>query len=234
MSRPELPEQDPDAAPFNPIPPAVVALVAVILGIEVLFTLGARGLIGDATAVGWRLGAIQDWGYIDAVFEWMRETGRWEPEQVARFLTYPLLHLGFTHALFVIVFILAIGKIVAEVFGNLAFLVIFWLSAVLGALAYGLILNEEAALVGGYPGVYGLIGAFTFMMWSDLTEMGENRARAFVLIGVLLSVQLVFSLAFGGTNQWVADLSGFAVGFAASFLFVPGALKRLLDRLRQR
>jgi membrane associated rhomboid family serine protease len=40
------------------------------------------------------------------------------------------------HAAFVVVFILAIGKMVAEVFSPLAFVAIFWVSAIFGALAY--------------------------------------------------------------------------------------------------
>lgn len=31
-------------SPFNPLPPLVVALAVVILGIEALFSLGARGI----------------------------------------------------------------------------------------------------------------------------------------------------------------------------------------------
>ena len=46
------------------------------------------------------------------------------------------------HAAFVVVFILAIGKMVAEVFSPLAFVAIFWVSAVFGALAYVLLLDS--------------------------------------------------------------------------------------------
>jgi rhomboid protease GluP len=72
-----------------------------------------------------------------------------------RFLTYPLIHGGFVHAAFVVVFILAIGKMVAEVFSPLAFVAIFWVSAVFGALAYVLLLDSPFPLIGGYPGSTG-------------------------------------------------------------------------------
>lgn len=228
------PDMDPNAAPFNPLPPVVIALVAVIAGIELLFTLGARGLIGGPEAVGWRLAAVQDWAFADVIFEWMRSNNRWPVEQLARFVTYPLIHASFTHALFVVVFILAMGKMVGEAFGGFAFLAIFFLSAVAGALGYGLLLTEDYPLVGGYPGVYGLIGGFTYLMWTSLDAVGQNRLRAFSLIGMLLGIQLVFGLLFGSTNEWVADLTGFLTGFALSFVVSPGGWQRLLARLRQR
>ena len=44
--------QDQNQSPFNALPPVVVALVIVILGIEIVFSLGARGFIGGPEAVG--------------------------------------------------------------------------------------------------------------------------------------------------------------------------------------
>ena len=63
---------------------------------------------------------------------------------------------------------------------------------------------------------------------------GENQYRAFTLIGLLLAIQLVFGALFGSSNDWVAEVSGFAVGFAISPLLAPGGFRRVLDRLRQR
>lgn len=223
-----------DEPPFNPLPKAVIAMVAIILGIEVLFTLGARGIIGGADAIGWRLAAIQDWAFADVVWEWMLANGRFPPEHLVRFVTYPLIHINFTHALFVIVFILAMGKMVSEIFGTLAFLTVFFVSAIVGALVYAILLNDPQPLVGGYPGVYGLIGAFSFMLWMDLGAVGANRMRAFSLVGFLLGIQLLFGLLFGGSNDWVADLAGFFAGFGLSFVVSPGGWARVLARLRQR
>ena len=43
-----------DQSPVNPLPPVVVALFLVIAGVEVAFSLGARGIVGGPEAVGWR------------------------------------------------------------------------------------------------------------------------------------------------------------------------------------
>ncbi|MFV2038106.1 MAG: rhomboid family intramembrane serine protease, partial [Paracoccaceae bacterium] len=103
-----------------------------------------------------------------------------------------------------------------------------------GALAYGLLLNDPAPLVGGYPAVYGLIGSYTFMLWVSLAGTGNTQLRAFTLIGFLMGIQLLFGLVFGSNKDWLADIFGFATGFFVSFLMVPGVWGRIRDRLRNR
>ena len=66
--------QDQNQSPFNALPPVVVALVIVILGIEIVFSLGARGLIGGPEAVGWRLSAQLEYGFEAKYFWWMWES----------------------------------------------------------------------------------------------------------------------------------------------------------------
>ena len=227
-------EQDPNAPPLNPLPAVVWLLALPIAAIELAFTLGARtGVLGPA-AVGWRLGAIEDYAFSGQIFDWMLATGRYPTEHLLRFVTYPFVHVSFTHTLFVIVFILALGKMVAEAFRPWAVLAVFFVPAVAGAAVYGLVLDDPRPLVGGYPAVYGLIGAFTFLLWLNLAAVGANQYRAFTLIGFLLGIQLLFGLLFGGTNDWVADLSGFAAGFGLSFVVSPGGWSRVVERLRER
>ena len=223
-----------DESPINPLPPIVVALTILIIGVEAIFQAGARGFIGGPQAVGWRLEAFQDYAFSAPLLEWMMETGRWSVENLKRFVTYPFVHYSFTHAIMVLVFLLALGKMVGEVFGTIAFLIVFFLSAIVGALAYTFLMNDPMPLVGGYPAVYGLIGSYTFLLWLSLANSGGNQYRAFTLIGFLLGIQLLFGLLFGGSNDWVADLFGFITGFFVSFLLVPGALGRIRDKLRQR
>jgi membrane associated rhomboid family serine protease len=223
-----------NVSPFNALPPVVVALAVVIAGLEGMFQLATAGFLGGQGGVGWRLAAMQDYAVLDEVADWMLANLRFPPEHLLRFVTYPLIHGGFVHAAFVVVFILAIGKMVAEVFSPLAFVAIFWVSAVAGALGYVLLLNSPFPLVGGYPGVYGLIGAFTFLMWVDAGRRGENQMRAFGLIGALLAIQIVFGVIQSDFGNVVADLTGFAAGFLLSFVVSPGGWSRAMAKLRQR
>lgn len=221
-------------SPVNPLPPVVVGLFLVIAGIEAAFTLGQAGLAGGPGAVGWRMAAVETYGFSGQILDWMITQNVWPPEHLMRFVTYQFVHASFTHALFAVALLLALGKMVGEVFSAIATLAIFVVSGIGGALAFGLILSTPQPLIGAFPGIYGLIGAFTFLLWLRLGQMGENQYRAFLLIGGLLFIQLVFGILFGGNGDWVADVGGFVTGFAMSFLVAPGAWTKIRARLRQR
>ncbi|OLS50650.1 rhomboid family intramembrane serine protease [Rhodovulum sulfidophilum] len=227
-------QSDPNAPPINPLPAVVWLLVLPVIAMEVVLSLGARGLVGGPGAVGWRLQAIRDYGFSGQVFDWMLQSGQFPVDQMIRFVTYPFVHASLTHAVFVVVFILALGKMVGEVFRAWAVLLVFFGAAIVGALAYGVLLDTPTPLIGGYPAVYGLIGAFTFLMWVRLAGTGPTQYRAFTLIGVLLGIQLLFGLLFGGGFDWVADLAGFCTGFVLSFVVSPGGWARVRAKIRQR
>lgn len=222
----------PHSAPVNPLPPAVIALVLVIIVVEAVFSLGARGIIGGPGAIGWRLDAIQSYAFSTEIFWWMWEGGRWLPEHLIRFVSYVFVHGSFTHALFVCVFVLAMGKMVGEVMGDLAMVLIFLASGAGGALGYALLVNTPVPLIGGFPAVYGLIGGFTFILWRSLALVGAQQSRAFSLIAFLMGAQLLFGLLFGGQKDWIADLCGFASGFGLSFFLAPGGWARIRGKIR--
>lgn len=219
--------------PLNPMPPVVMALFIVIVGVEAVFSLGAYGVVGGPGAVGWRLEAMERFAFFAPVLGWMFETGQFPASHLVRFLSYPFVHATFTHAIFAGVMLLAMGKMVAEALGSVRTLAIFAASSVGGALAYGLLLDTQMPLIGAFPPVYGLIGGFTYLLWLRLGQVGAQQLRAFSLIGMLLAIQLVFGLVFGGSLDWVADLAGFVTGFALTVVLVPGGWARLLARFRR-
>ena len=227
MSSPET------ISPVNPLPPVIVALFLLMMGIECLFQLGARGLAGGPEAIGWRNTAIQTYGFNADIMGWMVQNGRFPQEHLMRFVSYIFVHGTFTHALFAGAMLLALGKFVGEVFSQWATLVLFIASSVAGAAAYGFLVGQgQPWLVGAFPGVYGLIGGFTFLMWLRLGQMGAQQARAFSLIGVLMFLQLVFGLLFGGNGEWLADIAGFAFGFLLSFFLAPGGWAKIRNKIR--
>jgi membrane associated rhomboid family serine protease len=231
-------DRDYAAPPLNPLPPVVWLLVLPMAAVEAVLSLAARGLVGGPAGSGWRLAALQDYAFLDPVLGWMIANATWPPVFLLRFVSYPFVHGSFTHAALAIVFLLALGKFVAEVFRGWAVLVVFFGAAVAAALAYGLILETRVPLFGAYPPVYGLIGAFTFILWGRLGALRADRRRAFLLIGFLMLFQLVFGavnlIAFGQASfEWIADLAGFAAGFALSFVVSPGGWSAVLARLRK-
>ena len=220
--------------PVNPLPPAVLLVFLAMAGIEAVLSLGEAGLVGGRTAVGWRLGLIRDYGFSGDVFDWMLANGRWPVAEVARLVTYPFIHLGFTHGIFAMVLLLALGKMVAEKMGQAVFLALFVGSGIGGAVIYALLLNDPMWLTGAYPPVYGLIGAYSFAMWRHLRATGAQQFRAFTLIALLLGIQLFWGIFFTVGMMWVAELGGFATGFALSFLLAPGEWAELRARMRRR
>lgn len=230
---------DPDlnAAPINPLPPVVVFLALAIAGPEIVFQLASAGMAGGQNGVGWRMSAVESLGFFDQLFEYARSTGGYSARSLARFVTFPFVHFSAVHAGFATVMILALGKMVAERFSAASVLVLFVASSAAGALCYGLILETRFPLIGAYPAVYGLLGAYTWVLWLHADATGESRLRAFTLVALLLGLQLLFQVFFGGRNDWIADLGGFCTGFALSFVLGPDGARRIrgwLGRMRQR
>ena len=223
-----------DAPPLNPIPGVVWLILLPIVAMELVVSAGTLGLAGGATGVGWRQEALQRFALSPEMLDQMIGTGRWTWDYLMRFISYGFVHGSFTHALLATVFILAMGKFVAEIFSPWSVLAVFFIPLALGGVAYSLIPGVKMALFGAYPGAYGLIGAFTFIIWARLGAENANRARAFTLIAFLLGIQLLFGVLFGGSPDWVADLVGFSAGFGLSFLVGPGGPAHLLRAIRQR
>ncbi|MEM6891424.1 MAG: rhomboid family intramembrane serine protease [Pseudomonadota bacterium] len=219
--------------PVNPLPPVVWLLFFAVVAPELVFFAGEQGLVGGPAAVGWRLTAIEAFGFSAELFDWMVETGRWMPEHLVRFVTYPFVQGSFSGTLFAAVFVLALGKLVGETLGHSAVLLLFVGGGAFGALAYAVLLNDPSWLVGGFPACYGLIGGYTFVVWLSLGARGQEQLGAFSLIAVLMGIQLLFGALFGGNLTWMADLFGFIFGFFASMMTVPGSFARFLQKLRR-
>jgi rhomboid protease GluP len=221
-------------SPINPIPLIVVGLFLVLLVIEAVLSLSAQGLIGGRQGIGWRINAISDYGFSPVVWDRVVDRGDYSFDLLKRFFTYAFVHGSFTQALFGGALLLALGKFVGDVFHPMSVLAVFVASIVMGAVVYGMTAPDNMALFGVYPAVYGLIGAFTYMMWLRLGELGQNQYRAFQLIGFLMGLQLFFGLVFGSTPSWIADVAGFVTGLCISPLVAPGGWQGFLRRMRQR
>ncbi|MFN3275864.1 MAG: rhomboid family intramembrane serine protease [Paracoccus sp. (in: a-proteobacteria)] len=226
-------------SPINPLPPVIWLLALPVIAIEAVMALGQAGIIGGAQGVGLRLDAIRFAAFPPELAQRIWGLGIIDTDQLYRALSFSFVHVSLTHALFVVVFTLALGNMVAQNFRPWAVLALFFGSAIGGALVYSAIQPmlgaPPAPLIGGYPAVYGLVGAFTFLLWTRLAAQNANRMRAFLLIGMLLLFQLVFGVLYGPQGHgWIAEIAGFAVGFGLSFLLVDGGLGRALAQMRQR
>ena len=224
----------PFESPFNAIPPVILVLVVAVVAIELTLSAGAAGLVGGPGGIGWRLEALNDYAFSPAVLDYVWTRGDTSPALLKRFVTYAFVHGSFTDALFGAALLLALGKFVGDAFSAPATVAVFVLGTLAGALAFGVFVGGATPLFGVWPAVYGLIGAFTYILWLRLGAAGQNQVAAFRLIGFLLGLQLLFGLLFGSSPIWIAELAGFVAGFAASVVLAPGGWSALLARLRQR
>ncbi|MCW1918503.1 rhomboid family intramembrane serine protease [Rhodobacter sp. KR11] len=227
--------------PLNPLPAIAWVLALPMIALEIVISAGENGLVGGPGAIGWRSEAIQMLAFSPEYLRQMLVLGQFPADGLWRPFTHVFVNSDLTGALFSVVILLALAKFTGEVFRWWAVAVIFLASAALGAVAYTAVPWTQAALTGGWPANYGLIGAFTWVQWMRGRLTG-TQTHAFRLIGFLLGVRVAFgvvALVAGGLDQsegwiWVADAAGFAVGFALSFVVVKGGWQALLSRIRQR
>ncbi|MFN4100989.1 MAG: rhomboid family intramembrane serine protease [Pararhodobacter sp.] len=227
--------RDMNASPLNPLPGVVWLLLLGLVGVELVLTLAGYGLIGGAQGVGWRIKAIERFAYTSAIQHWMWETWRFPLTSLLRYLTFSFIHGNPMHAVFSAVLVAALGKMVGERFGALPLLVLVLLVPALGALSFGIVMGQDQLgwLIGAMPMAFALVGAFTWLRFADAAGDRSKQRRAFALIGILLGARLAFGLLAEAGPFWIAEVVAFALGFAASALFLaPGRWKRLRERIR--
>ena len=183
---------------------------------------------------------IRDSGFSPNVLDRVLVAGDYSFDMLIRFVTYPFINMALTQVAFCAALTLALGKFTAEYYGSVKVAVLYFLTAIIGAIAYGLLVDGQYPLLGGFTPVYGLIGAYTYALWLRLGRAGESQILAFRLIGFLLLLQLAFGIVSGflyaapPPPTWIAELSGFIAGFMLSVLLAPGGWSTFLGRMRQR
>ncbi len=220
---------------FNPLPPLIVVAALALVAVEAVFVLAQLGFVGGPGAIGWRMQASMDWGFSAPLLDRMIARREFPPGDLARFLSYGLIHASLVHTLFAVVLLLALGKAVSASLSGAAMAATMLAGLVAGALGYWAVLEGRHLLVGAYPAIYALLGAFTWSLWRKAS--GRGRILAFRLVGVLIALQVAFRLVEDTGDIWVAEAAAFAAGFGLAFVVAPGGgrrLRRVRARLRAR
>jgi rhomboid protease GluP len=225
--------ENPPPKAFNSMPPVVVALFGLIAGTELLFTFAGTGILGGPDGIGWRYTAIENYAVNTTLVGWMVENNKYPLEHLARFVSFSFVHSSMINTAVACALFLAMGKMVGTAFSAVAVLVFFFVSAGMGAICYSLAVPEGGWLFGSFTGIYGLIGAYTFIVWVSLRIQNAPQGQAFYLIAILMGVQLGFGMILGDNDSWIADLTAFVTGFILSFFFVPGGFGSVLELFRK-
>ena len=214
----------------KPLPPAVIILFLLIILGEIYVAGAEASLWGSIDA---RINLIRQFAFMPEGFGRALSSGLLVPELFWRMITYPFLHGSLIQGIFASVFILAMGKFVGEVLGNVAVIAIFFASAIFAALGFALFTSSNFPLFGGFPAAYGLIGAFTFVLFSRTEGKLNQQLMAFRLLGILMLINIGFSLLQNGPPVWVAELSGALTGFVSATIIHPGGIRFLLNKFRR-
>ena len=214
----------------NPLPLATILLVLPMVAAEIYFVGASAHLWGSEAT---RYETLSLGAYSSALFEQAWALGQVDGRVLARFVVYPFFHTAFLSAAFGVVLTLALSKFVAEVLGSAIAMAIFFTTTITSALFYGLIMPNDVVLYGAHTGFFGLIGSYSFILFSVSGGVTQQKLRAFQLLGFLLAINVVFSLLYGG-SEWVAELFAALFGFFLTALLRPGGLAVVLHNLRKR
>ncbi len=226
-----------NASPINRIPPVILAIFLLVTGLEILFQLTQRDMIGRPELLGLRVDLIQKYGFVDTLFEYMRVNHVYDWETLHRFVTFPFMHFSGQHAIMAGLMFLAIGKGVADYFHPLSVVALFVIVNFVGALAVGLLGSHNQYLVGLFTAVYGFLGAVVWMMIYRPGTLKRGSKTALQLVGFLVVMQIVFHFAIRGDDEWINRFAGLGTGFLLSYVLGPDGLQRVrgfIDQMRQR
>ena len=203
---------------INPLPPIILVITLFLILIELIFQLSETRIIFGGVGPGLRNNIMTQYAFYGSLQDWMISNSALRWELLIRYISYLFIHLSFLHTLIATVMFLALGKMVCEFYNGLLFFLLIIASSICGAFFYGLILDDQFPLIGLFPAIYGLIGAYTYISWTSLRSVGARGANAFTLVAVLLGIQIIFKMLFNGNNDWLADLFGFLAGFLFAFI----------------
>ena len=95
--------------PFNTLPAAIVMLALLIVGIEGVLQLANAGIIGGPRGVGWRIVAVEEFGFAPAVLDRVLVSQDYSFDILKRFVTYTFINAQLVQVAFSTALILALG-----------------------------------------------------------------------------------------------------------------------------
>lgn len=218
---------------FPPLPPvqpshkqAIIALTLVFVAIELVFQLSDMGILTQ----GLRWEAYTKFSFYAPWFDDML-AGRPSPPQTSwNMLTYAFLHGSMTHLLMNCGAFLGLGLVTLRIFGLRLFALFFVVTAVGGALAFGLMSNSDMPMVGVSGVVFGLIGVLKYAELAFIRHQG-GRYRPVALrkyassLAVLAAVNVAIAWLLKDIMAWETHLGGFIAGWIAAWWVVPKPAK---------
>ncbi len=216
QSKDMTPSSDKTAQPA-PTHALWVGIIVVLCLIEGVLLLADLGLIGSPR---WRPLAYQFGAF------WSGLLRGWTPNFSAQpftmFASYSFLHADWQHLLGNVLTLGWLGHGMEERCGPSRFAQLYALSALGGAVGFGILAASASPMVGASGAIMGLIGAWIVWDAHDMAEEGEPRRRILVAIfarvGLLFLLNLVMFILLHGLLAWQTHLGGFLAGVAGGLV----------------
>jgi membrane associated rhomboid family serine protease len=205
----------------RPSPPAVIwALAGTFVFFEGLFVLSESQLV-DFGDLRWEI--YKKLAFFDLYFDRAVAGGAVPAEFWTSFLTHAFLHGGMFHLLMNGAIFLALGGLIANAVGTVRFLVLFIVTAMGGALIFGLLASAQGPLVGASGVIFGLIGALKYWELRWIRQTGAPMAKFWRTLIVLAALNAVLFYLYPGEGSlaWEAHLGGFIAGFIIAPVIAP-------------
>ena len=201
------------------------ALVGVMSAMEMVFSLSDAGIFGSQN---WRWAAVALGAFWQPLL-----SGEFAPlypgQKFYMYITYAFLHGDLIHLTMNSVVLLSLGKLATARIGSGKTILVLFLSAIGGGLAFGILSSSNLPMIGASGAVFGLIG-----LW-QAWDFGIRRQSALPLRPVVLAIialiaaNVVFFVILNGGLAWEAHLGGWLAGWFSgrSFARIDAQAKRI-------
>jgi len=209
-TRPRSGRNDPSGAPAF-----LWSLVGVMSAIEIVVSLSEIGLFGSSN---WRWFTVAIGAFWQPLLS--GEVAPMYPgQQFLMFITYAFLHGGIGHLALNCVVLLSLGKLATTRVGAGRTLLVLFLSAVGGSLAFGLISPSNIPMIGASGAAFGLIGLWQAWEYGILKQSGQSLKPVISAIIALVAANFVFFYMMNGGLAWETHLGGWLVGWLSGRSF---------------
>ena len=203
--------QEPNA--LGHLTPVALWIGGICIVVDLVRQAADLGLIGSSR---WRSLAYQNGAVWPGLLRGWQ--ANYSAQPALMFVTYAFLHGGFWHLAGNMLALVLLGRIASNYVGQKAFVLIYGMSALGGAVAFGVMAQGAQPMVGASGALFGLVGAWQY--W-DYADPRCRRRRIWCLarvIGILAALNLVPLLVFDGAFAWQTHLGGILTGWATARL----------------
>jgi membrane associated rhomboid family serine protease len=210
---------------FHGVPLAVIGIAAICIVLELAIFAADIGIWSDST--------LRTKVYILGAF-WKQLLLGGQPvflvQPVTMFGTYAFLHGGLIHMGVNMIALFSFGTAIVNRIGQKRFLVVYAISALGGAVGFGLFSESSAPMVGASGALFGLLGVWICWDYLDRRHHGDPLWVTLRALVFLVVYNLVFWLLLQGQLAWETHFGGFVAGWLLAVFWG----RSVLDQSRRR